>query len=246
MAKILFIGETWIKHIIHQKGFDTFTSTHYEFGAQELFDAMSLENEITHIPAHDVANKFPRNLEELKQYDVVFISDVGSNTLLLSDAVFVRGERETNKCSLIKEYVLDGGSFVMIGGYMSFSGINGVAKYGKTDIQDILPVECLEVDDRVEAPQGITPNVVLQNHEILDGLPQEWPTFFGYNETKLGNDSTLISSFGNHPFISFKNFGKGKSLVFTSDCSPHWGSNDFLEWEGYSKLWNNIVRFMSK
>jgi uncharacterized membrane protein len=31
--KVLFVGESWIKHTIHMKGFDQFHSTEYEEGA---------------------------------------------------------------------------------------------------------------------------------------------------------------------------------------------------------------------
>jgi uncharacterized membrane protein len=38
---------------------------------------------------------------------------------------------------------------------------------------------------------------------------------------------------------------KGKSLAFTSDCAPHWGSNEFLDWDGYSVFWNNVIEYLS-
>ena len=42
----------------------------------------------------------------------------------------------------------------MFGGYLSFQGINGVARYKNTPIERILPVNILPYDDRVEAPEG--------------------------------------------------------------------------------------------
>ena len=35
----------------------------------------------------------------------------------------------------------------------------------------------LDRDDRVEAPQGFNPKVI-KEHEILNGIPKEWPHFF--------------------------------------------------------------------
>ena len=41
--KVLFVGESWIKHTIHQKGFDQFHSTEYEEGAGVFLDALEAE-----------------------------------------------------------------------------------------------------------------------------------------------------------------------------------------------------------
>ena len=32
-----------------------------------------------------------------------------------------------------------------------------------------------------------------------------------------------------------------RSVAFTSDCGPHWAPPDFVEWEGYGRLWNQIA-----
>ena len=48
------------------------------------------------------------------------------------------------------------------------------------------------------------------------------------------------------PFIAFSQHGKGKSAVFTSDCSPHWGPPSFVEWEYYDALWQGIVGYLTE
>src|SRR5690625_6905824 len=83
--KILFAGETWVKHIIHQKGFDTFTNSEYGEDVGWFRDAMKAGNiEMDHVPSHAVGDMFPTTLEELQEYDAVILSDVGSNSMLLS------------------------------------------------------------------------------------------------------------------------------------------------------------------
>ena len=42
----------------------------------------------------------------------------------------------------------------MIGGYFSFQGIDGSARWRRTPVEDVLPVTCLPYDDRVEVPEG--------------------------------------------------------------------------------------------
>ena len=46
----------------------------------------------------------------------------------------------------------DGGGLLMIGGYLSFAGIDGKARYHGTPVEDALPVTIAATDDRVEAP----------------------------------------------------------------------------------------------
>lgn len=39
--KVLFIGESWHIHMIHSKGYDSFTSSKYEEGACDLVTPVS-------------------------------------------------------------------------------------------------------------------------------------------------------------------------------------------------------------
>ncbi|MFK4996867.1 glutamine amidotransferase [Bacillus sp. N9] len=39
---------------------------------------------------------------------------------------------------------------------------------------------------------------------------------------------------------------EGKTAAFASDCSPHWGSLEFLNWEYYSEFWANVVRHLKR
>lgn len=247
MAKIIIAGESWTTHTIHQKGFDTFTSTTYEEGVKWLKEALENGNhEINYIPNHRVQYDFPKTKEELKEYDLVILSDIGSNTLLLSDNVFMKGEKENNKCELIRDFVLEGGAFIMVGGYMAFSGIDAKSKYGFTAIQEVLPVKCLEVDDRVEAPQGLYPEVIDQDNPVFKDMPREWPHFLGYNKTLKTEEGDILATINDDPFIVLGKFGKGKSAVFTSDCAPHWGPEEFIEWDYYKVFWNNLVEVLTK
>ena len=183
--------------------------------------------------------------EELKEYDAVFLSDIGSNTLLITNQCFAEGKTDSNRCQIIKKYVEEGGSLCMIGGYMSFTGIDGTARYGQTEIADVLPVEMLDIDDRVEAPQGLVPELI-EEHEAVSGLEGEWPYLLGYNKTITKSDAKTLVKIGEDPLIAIGEYGKGKSAVFTSDCSPHWGSPAFVEWEKYDLLWKDLLDWMTK
>jgi uncharacterized membrane protein len=34
--------------------------------------------------------------------------------------------------------------------------------------------------------------------------------------------------------------------VFTSDCAPHWGPPEFMDWPGYAPLWVNLVTWLAR
>ena len=94
MARVLLAGESWISQSTHYKGFDSFSSTTFETGADDFIPAAASQGiEIEQIYAHDVPRKFPRTVEALSPYDVVILSDIGYNSFVLPNEVWLRGER---------------------------------------------------------------------------------------------------------------------------------------------------------
>ncbi|WZL74184.1 glutamine amidotransferase [Clostridiaceae bacterium 35-E11] len=244
--KVLIAGESWVSYTTHIKGFDTFYTSTYEEGVKWLKEALEKGGyEVTFLPNHLAPEKFPFTLEEIQQYDAVILSDIGSNTLLLPHATFTKSEKRPNRCTLIKEYVAQGGGFCMIGGYMSFTGIDAKTRYGETAIADILPVKMMDKDDRVELPEGVIPETI-KDHEVLAGIPTEWPFFLGYNKTIEIPEGTVVAKINNDPFIAIREYGKGKTAAFTSDCAPHWGPPEFVNWEYYNTLWANLLNWLTK
>lgn len=245
--KVLLVGESWTKTTIHVKGFDSFVTSEYETGEEFIRGAFeqSEDYEYEHMPAHIAMEEFPYDLEGLKKYDLIILSDIGANSLLLPNRVFTKSEKTANRCNLIKEYVLDGGALLMIGGYMTFSGINAAGKWQDTAVQDVLPVKILSTDDRIETPEGVYPKVV-KDHEIFEGVEKEWPHVLGYNKTILKEDGELLATVNEDPFIAVGSYGKGKSVVFTSDSAPHWAPPEFVNWKSYNKLFVNIADYLTK
>ncbi len=243
--KVLFVGESWVIHMIHTKGYDSFTSTKYEEGATYLLQCLRNANvDVDYMPAHEVQVRFPKTLEELEKYDAIVLSDIGSNTFLLQNATFYQMEIIPNSLELIREYVARGGGFMMIGGYLSFMGIEGKANYKNTVLADVLPVELMDVDDRVEKPQGVQPHTV-KAHAITEGLG-DWPRFLGYNRFTAKAGADVLVSIDNDPFIVTGQYGKGKTACFASDCAPHWGPKEFMEWEHYQTLWARILEHIKR
>jgi uncharacterized membrane protein len=180
-------------------------------------------------------------MEAMTQYAVIVLSDVGSNTFLLGRQTFYRGEIASDLLDLLATYTSDGGGLVMVGGYMSFGGIDGKAGYGKTRLQEVLPVTVSLGDDRIEMPAGILPRVDLPNHPTVAGIATPWPTLLGYNRLQCRSSALVVASCGTDPLLVVGSYGQGKSVAFASDLGPHWAPSGFTGWEGYPELWDGIV-----
>ncbi len=246
--KVLLAGESWVIHSTHMKGFDQFTETKYGEGGKWLIEALEKHNiKVDYMPCHIAATDFPTTLEEMKAYDAIILSDIGSNTLLLTDEVFSKGEKMPNRLDLIKEYVAAGGGFAMMGGYMTFQGIDGKGKYAHTSIADILPIKMLETDDRYETPQGVHPKIVNPSHPVLQGVKEDWPHFLGYNMLfEIPEADVIATGERDHVFMASREYENGRTFAFASDISPHWGSPEFLAWESYDVFFSNMVKWLAK
>ncbi|SUG55451.1 pathogenicity island protein [Salmonella enterica subsp. diarizonae] len=65
--------------------------------------------------------------------------------------------------------------------YLSFTGIEAKANYKNTILAEVLPVDMLDVDDRVELPQGCKAVNTAVEHVITQPF-SEWPPLLGYNK----------------------------------------------------------------
>ncbi len=240
--RVLVVGESWIKHTIHLKGFDQFHTTEYEEGASVFLESLDASGfEVTYIRAHEISTRFPTTREELEQFGVVVLSDVGANSFLLTDETFLRSQRTVNRLELLADYVERGGGLVMIGGYMSFTGIDGRARFGMSPLARVLPVEMLPYDDRVEMPEGVVATFDAPEHEALGGTPAEWPHLLGYNQLTAKADATVIARNGEDPLLVVSGWGAGRAVAFAPDLAPHWAPPEFLQWPHYARLWASIL-----
>ena len=240
--RVLIAGESWTVHSIHQKGFDSFTTTEYAEGVRWLKEALEGGGwTVDYMPSHIAARDFPATADALGYFDCVILSDIGANTLLLHPNTFTRSKPLPNRLDGIRDYVAAGGGLVMVGGYLTFQGIEGKAQYAGTAVEDALPVTLSRYDDRVEMPQGIAPEVAIAEHQIGAGLGSKWPRLLGYNRVTARPGAEVVAKVGDDVLIAAGSFGAGRSVAFTSDCGPHWAPPSFVEWVGYARLWDQIV-----
>lgn len=242
----LLVGESWQTIEFHVKGFDLFSSASYTEAIDYLEAALESDGiDTTYQPCHVAASEFPDSRDELAAYDVVVLSDIGYNTLAIPPETFSDGARRANRLELLREFVRDGGGLLMVGGYLSFQGINGRANYAGTAIEDILPVTMLRTDDRVERADGVHPAVLDSDHPVVADIDDDWPDFLGYNRFEPDDDARELVRIGEDPLLVVGDHEAGRSAAFASDCAPHWGPMEFVDWEDYPTLWTNLVRWLA-
>lgn len=244
--KVLLTGEAWMKSVNDYKGCDFTSSGYYEESAAWIKGAFEKENiDVTYLPTPFAQRDFPDSAGELQRYDAVFLSDIGSNTLLLHPETMNQAIVRPNRLKVIKEYVATGGGFAMIGGWMSFQGLHGKANYHDSEIEEILPVEIMPYDDRKETPEGSNILLVQKDHPILAGIDENWPVFLGYNKLGAKHESVVLARCNRHVFMAAWQYEKGRTFAFASDCAPHWATPEFLHWSYYSRFWSNAVKWLA-
>lgn len=257
MIKVLYAGDSSYNvgpvfiaspFNVEVKGFST------NIWGQPLIDALKAEGdiEVNHMTSHRAIADFPRTVEDLSQYDAVIISDCECEVLALFQ-FWIPGTPlpRSNRLKAIREYTRNGGGLLMVGGWTSFSGRFGHGGYYNTPIEEALPVTCMKgIDDRIETPEGVCVKITNPDHPILGGIPwKDCPVFEGFNKIfpKPGADVLAIIGEGEdeNPLVVTWDFGKGRSMAFASDCSPHWAAY-FQPWEYYGKFWRQAVRWLAK
>jgi uncharacterized membrane protein len=250
--KVLLLGESWVSSATHYKGFDQFGSVTFHTGA-DAFVAVLKDSpfEVTWLTAHQVVTDLPFTADELDAYDAIILSDIGANSILLHPDVWLHGKPVPNRVKLLREWTRRGGGLVMMGGYLTFQGIDGRGRWARTPVEEALPVTCLPYDDRVEVPEGFRAEIVgPADHPILKGLDGEWPLLLGANEVKLKDGAELLAKLpeeeGGHPLLVAGTFGEGRTVAWTSDVGPHWLPQPFVDWPGYATLWKNTLGWVTK
>lgn len=245
--QILFVGESCFVQTTEYKGYDQFSAIRYHEHGGEMIKIFCEDRfTVRHLPCHLVPTDFPRTLEELREYDGVIFSDIGADTFLLIPEMVRTGKRVPNLLNLVRDYVNTGGGFAMIGGYMSFQGIQARARFKGTAIEEILPVRMMQGDDRREIPEGADLTCIPDSHPILQGLPAQWPYILGYNRLAAKEEAKVLVSFGNDPVITVGTYGEGRTVAYATDCAAHWAPAAMTEWGCYRRLWNNIAGWLTK
>lgn len=176
---------------------------------------------------------FPQHIN-IDQYDIIILSD------------YPRQQISDDRLQDIVQFVKNGGSLLMIGGWESFTGLN--IEYKNSPLEEILPVKLLEFDDRRNYDQGIAVIPTDPFHPVCKNLEWERPAVIGgYNDFQVKDDAKCVLcgrkieiSFKNEelstssndvkiPLLVFGQAGKGKTAALAFDLAPHWVGG-FVDW----------------
>ncbi len=163
---------------------------------------------------------------------------VSYNAFILSD--YSRKKFSPRIERVLLSRVKDGAGLAMIGGWGSFSGPFGGWKGSR--IEKVLPVTCLNRDDRVNFPGGA---LMIQKHPhpMFDSLSfTHPPVICGLNRVQPKKESTVILTAkkisakrrkgktacalslaaGDYPLLVVDSDPSKRVAAFATDAAPHW------------------------
>ena len=142
-------------------------------------------------------------------------------------------------------------STVAVGNGADRELLEDIAEWGKGRayfIEDATMVPQIFTEETELATQGTLEEepfqaIVVNDAEVLNGIDfLNAPLLLGYVST-LAKDTAevLLESDSEKPILARWQYGLGKTAVFTSDVKDRWAV-DWLAWNGYMKLWPQLVR----
>ncbi len=194
---------------------------------------------------------FPSNLlfsDYLKSFDLVIFHN-------FKFSPFIDKKNLPN----IKEYVEQGGAFLMIGGDLSFEG----GGYDRTPVEDILPIRIRtgsrkyllgELPMRMQPKLAQHPVLRLENDPKLNA--KAWKSLPPIQGVNIGlvpaKDSHVLSttrkSKSSYPVLVTRQVQEGRTMAIATDSSWNW--NFLRVGEGgsgryYQKFWENVIAWMT-
>ncbi|WP_018628634.1 glutamine amidotransferase [Niabella aurantiaca] len=255
---VLYLGD-WVFHVgptFIETPFGTETKdADLHFYGERLTEALEQQADVTPLSNWELYRLEPGKLEAyLQGSEALIISDVEAKCFHLYPSFFDRARREKkivtfpDRIAVIKEWIQSGGGLMMLGGWLSFSGVQSRSGWGRSVLQEALPVNCLLIEDLVESSAGFTAEVVKPDHPIAKGLAWDsFPPIFGYNEVTVKNEADVIVRVKEtgHPLVVAGEYGQGRVFTYMSDPAPHWGIN-FELWESYNDFWLQAYNWIKK
>lgn len=172
---------------------------------------------IKSIPTEKDKNKILNEFQSLSEYDVIILSDVSPK---YSDLASLRNFLEDEVKRKGKLIILTGGYGLTKKYNLEFGEENLGGKVGKRFEEKGAVVKIAESKDNI----GV-------------GLK-----FKGFNYFRPTDPDEVVAFWDkdNLPALIVHKIGKGKVIIFTSDCSPAWGIPS-IETEGFKEMWKQII-----
>jgi uncharacterized membrane protein len=112
---------------------------------------------------------------------------------------------------------------LMIGGFFSFAGFEGLGGWQDSSAAALLPVAMHPDSDTVDAPDGVRIVASPTCPRSLGDLLAAAPPFYGYNRVEPTGDSIVFARFSDgSPALVCAGEGGHGLVAFASDLMPHW------------------------
>jgi uncharacterized membrane protein len=192
---------------------------------------------------------FPKNLDELSAYDVIFLGDVGVEPGQLTD----------ENLRLIKAVVQS-----HAGGLVWMPGLRGAHQsIIGTQLEDLYPVVLdsaqprgwgSRVASQMELTETGRRSLLTQLEDTEDANAHLWETLPGFQwhaaalRARAGTEVLAVHKsestlYGRVPLIVIKTFGTGKILYIGTDATWRW--REGVEDKYHYRFWGQVVRWMA-
>lgn len=197
---------------------------------------------------------FPKSKEDLEKFNVLIVGDLD------------RSHLSNPQLDIIRNFVMEGGGLLMLGGYNSF----GPGGYGGTPVEDVLPVVCGDKTiGQEKKPFLLKLTAEGAAHPIFAGCESFFladkdsgapvPQLLGCVNIKdvkpgasvlaVDPEAQINGARGKAPLpvLAIQQVGKGRSAAFTADTTWRWEFQ--LRGMGrdtpYFKFWGQMVRWLA-
>lgn len=138
------------------------------------------------------------------------------------------------------------GTGAFVGLLQSIAASGGGESYVITDPASIVRVfteDTMTHTGRMVREDAFEPRFVERHPMLRDWEEGGAPPLLGYVKTnrKATAQVPLVTDTGD-PLLAHWRFGLGKVTAFTSDCKSRWAALWVGGWDGYTKLWSQILR----
>ena len=189
---VLLVGESWVSAATHYKGFDQFGSVTFHLGAEPLVEALEgSEFELTYMPAHEAAEKFPFEMAGLAPTTPSSCPTSAPIRCCCRRDVWLQSRTVPNRLKLIRAWVAAGGGLLMVGGYFSLPGhrrqgaLAAHAGRGRA-AGDVPALRRPRRDARGHRRRTASSRTIRSS----PGLGGDWPPLLGVNEVERAKRAT--------------------------------------------------------
>lgn len=197
----------------------------------------------------DYIKSFPETLEELAQYDVVFLGDVGIEP----------GQLTPEQCKLVKGLVeYQAGGLVFIPGSRGYS-----LSLAQTELETLMPVVLDDTQPkgigtktpmRMELTESGRRSLLTKLADTQEENVDVWMALPGFQwhasvaRAKAGTEvlavhESAVGAQGRMPLLVTKTFGTGKILFMGTDGVWRWRRG--VEDKYHYRFWSQVVRWMA-